>query len=87
MPEWKPEILRRLPSLNLAPAREAEIADGRGVRVLPRSGPRAAANTREKFSRQLKRLVAQAIAEGLPPRTLARELGMRAKHSPKGTIA
>jgi putative ABC transport system permease protein len=27
MPEWKPEILRRLASLNLAPAREAEIAE------------------------------------------------------------
>ncbi|MGH9728061.1 MAG: ADOP family duplicated permease [Candidatus Acidiferrales bacterium] len=27
MPEWKPEILRRLAPLNLAPAREAEIAD------------------------------------------------------------
>ena len=27
MPEWKPEILRRLAPLNFAPAREAEIAD------------------------------------------------------------
>src|SRR5215469_8595914 len=27
MPEWKPEILRRLAPLNLAPTREAEIAD------------------------------------------------------------
>jgi putative ABC transport system permease protein len=27
MPEWKPEIVRRLASLNLAPAREAEIAE------------------------------------------------------------
>jgi hypothetical protein len=27
MPEWKPEILRRLASLSLAAAREAEIAD------------------------------------------------------------
>ena len=27
MPEWKSEILRRLAPLNLAPAREAEIAD------------------------------------------------------------
>jgi macrolide transport system ATP-binding/permease protein len=27
MPEWKPEILRRLAPLRLAPAREAEIAD------------------------------------------------------------
>ena len=27
MPEWKPEILRRLAPLNLAPMREAEIAD------------------------------------------------------------
>src|SRR5580704_2485828 len=27
MPEWKPEILRRLTSLKLSPAREAEIAD------------------------------------------------------------
>jgi predicted permease len=27
MPEWKPEILRRLAQLNLAPTREAEIAD------------------------------------------------------------
>ena len=27
MPEWKPEILRRLTSLNLVPTREAEIAD------------------------------------------------------------
>ena len=27
MPEWKPEILRLLASLNLAPAREAEIAE------------------------------------------------------------
>jgi putative ABC transport system permease protein len=27
MPEWKSEIIRRLASLNLAPAREAEIAD------------------------------------------------------------
>ena len=27
MPEWKPEILRRLARLGLAPAREAEIAD------------------------------------------------------------
>ena len=26
MPEWKPEILRRLAGLELAPAREAEIA-------------------------------------------------------------
>ncbi len=28
MPDWKSEILRRLAPLNLAPAREAEIADG-----------------------------------------------------------
>jgi putative ABC transport system permease protein len=27
MPEWKPEILRRLAALNFAPTREAEIAD------------------------------------------------------------
>ena len=27
MPEWKPEILRRLAPLRLAPTREAEIAD------------------------------------------------------------
>ena len=27
MPEWKPEILRRLAPLKLSPAREAEIAD------------------------------------------------------------
>ena len=27
MPEWKSEILRRLAPLNLAPAREVEIAD------------------------------------------------------------
>ena len=27
MPDWKPEILRRLSPVNLAPAREAEIAD------------------------------------------------------------
>jgi hypothetical protein len=27
MPDWKPEILRRLAPLNLAPTREAEIAD------------------------------------------------------------
>src|SRR5215469_12670916 len=27
MPDWKPEILRRLGLLNLAPTREAEIAD------------------------------------------------------------
>src|SRR5580658_10660293 len=27
MPEWKPEILRRLASLKLSAAREAEIAD------------------------------------------------------------
>ncbi|MFZ3258917.1 MAG: permease prefix domain 1-containing protein, partial [Candidatus Acidiferrales bacterium] len=27
MPEWKPEILRRLAPLKLAPTREAEIAD------------------------------------------------------------
>ena len=27
MPEWKPEILRRLGPLNLAAAREAEIVD------------------------------------------------------------
>lgn len=27
MPEWKPELLRRLARLGLAPAREAEIAD------------------------------------------------------------
>ena len=27
MPDWKPEILRRLTPLNLAPTREAEIAD------------------------------------------------------------
>jgi hypothetical protein len=27
MPEWKPEILRRLAPLNLAPTREADIAE------------------------------------------------------------
>ncbi|HEV2616394.1 MAG TPA: hypothetical protein VGU63_07275 [Candidatus Acidoferrales bacterium] len=27
MPDWKPEILRRLASLKLAPTREVEIAD------------------------------------------------------------
>jgi hypothetical protein len=27
MPEWKPEILRRLAPLNLSPARESEIAE------------------------------------------------------------
>jgi hypothetical protein len=30
MPEWKPEILRRLALLRLSPAREAEISDELG---------------------------------------------------------
>ena len=57
-----------------------DIHRGRGVRVLPRTGhaPKNSA-AKDSFSRQLRRLAAKAASEGIPPKTIARELNSRAR--------
>jgi GntR family transcriptional regulator len=61
-----------------------ELRRGRGVRVVSRSkGQRATRWGRGRhnaFRSELKRLLAKAAAEGLPPETIARQLSLYARH-------
>lgn len=67
-----------------------DLRRGRGARVLQRSGPPPSSKARETFSKQLRRLVAQAASSGVPPKVITRELGQRARnvparHHPRGS--
>jgi GntR family transcriptional regulator len=69
-----------------------DLRRGRGARVLPRSGPPPSSKAKESFSKQLRRLVAEAASSGVPAKVITRELGQRARnvparHLPKGSLA
>jgi len=56
-----------------------EVRHGQGVRVLARKAPAADAETLSAFQRRLRQLVAEVRAQGLPARSIARELAALAK--------
>jgi len=51
-----------------------ELKRHHGAIVLQRDRPRSGPETMERFSRPLRELVAKGLAEGLSPRSLAREM-------------
>ena len=58
-----------------------DLRRGCGVRVLSRSNPaRAAGNDQRNFDLQLRRLLAKAVAEGVSPTAIARQLAVHARH-------
>lgn len=57
-----------------------DLRRGRGVRVLPRSGPPAGGKKgRQTFSLHLRRLLAKAAAEGVSAEVLERQLMLHAR--------
>src|SRR5215467_7769806 len=67
MPEWKPEILRRLTLLNLAPTREAEITDELSQHLEDRYQDLLASGQSEDaaFRTTLDELKSDLLAQGL----------------------
>jgi putative ABC transport system permease protein len=67
MPEWKPEILRRLALLNLAPTREAEISDELSQHLEDRYQDLLASGQSEDaaFRTTLDELKSDLLAQGL----------------------
>jgi DNA-binding transcriptional regulator YhcF (GntR family) len=57
-----------------------ELRRGRGVRVLDRKASPANDRVRDKFSRELKHLLAQALADGVPGEAVRKELGARLRN-------
>jgi hypothetical protein len=55
---------------------------GRGARVVDRKASRANDGARDRFSRELNRLLAQAIADGVPGKAVQKELGERLRNIP-----
>ncbi len=56
-----------------------DLRRGRGVRVLSRSNPaHPAGNDQRNFDLQLRRLLAKAVAEGVSPTAIARQLAVHA---------
>jgi GntR family transcriptional regulator len=51
-----------------------DVSQGRAVRVRERAMPQASSDTRQKFLRRLRQLVAEARASGVPTASLARDL-------------
>ena len=51
-----------------------DLRQGRGATVLDRPRPTAKPEEQERFARRVDELVIEAIAFGLPPRTIADEL-------------
>lgn len=68
-----------------------ELRRGRGVRVVSRSkGQKATRRSRERhnvFRVELKRLLARAAAEGVPAKTIARQLLLYARHVRNWAVA
>jgi GntR family transcriptional regulator len=56
-----------------------DLRRGRGARVCERAGRRPDHAAGDRFSRQLRQLVARALGEGLPVRAVERELKRRAR--------
>jgi len=59
-----------------------ELRRGRGVRVLDRKSSPANSRARENFSRELNRLLAQALGDGVPEKTIQSELDERLRNLP-----
>ena len=51
-----------------------ELRRHHGAVVLERDRPRAGRDAPERFSKPLRELIAKALADGLPPKSLVREL-------------
>lgn len=58
----------------------------RGATVLDRELPRVRADASEAFAQPLRELIARALAEGLPRRSLARELMESARRLEAGAL-
>lgn len=63
-----------------------ELKRRRGARVVERSGPRKGPEAGSDFARQLKHLVAKAIADGVPAKAVAKRLGLAARKLPEGSF-
>jgi len=59
-----------------------ELRRGRGVQVLDRKTSPANSRARENFSRDLNRLLAQALGDGVPEKAIQTELGQRLRNLP-----
>ena len=59
-----------------------ELRRGRGVRVLDRKASPPTSRARENFSRQLNRLLAQALGDGVPEKAIQTELDERRRNLP-----
>lgn len=62
-----------------------ELRRHHGATVLERDRPRARPDARERFARPLRELVAKALAEGLAPAALIRELMESARRLEQGS--
>lgn len=58
----------------------------RGATVLDRELPNVRADANEKFAQPLRELIARALAEGLPRRSLAKELMESARRLEAGAL-